>query len=59
MTLTVTDESGDTAVDTLTVVVGNQRPVITIEIPENGKVADFGDTIPYRLTVVDPEAAAR
>ena len=57
-TLTVTDESGDTAVDTVRVVVGNQRPVITIEIPENGKVADFGDTIPYRLTVVDPDGGA-
>ena len=55
MTLTVTDESGDTAVDTVRVVVGNQRPVITIEIPENGKIADFGDRIPYRLTVVDPD----
>ena len=32
-TLTVTDESGATAVDTVRVVVGNQRPVVTIELP--------------------------
>src|SRR3712207_8344437 len=31
VTLTVTDESGATAVDTVRVVVGNQRPVVTID----------------------------
>ena len=47
-TLTVTDESGATAVDTVRVVVGNQRPVVTIELPENGKIADFGDNDPVQ-----------
>ena len=28
---------------------------MTIEVPENGKVADFGDTIPYRVSVADAE----
>ena len=55
MTLTVTDESGDSAVDTVRVVVGNQRPIITFEYPENGKIADFGDRIRYKLNVVDPD----
>ncbi len=53
--LTVTDESGATATDTVNVNAGNTRPVVTIEIPENGQVADFGDTIPYRISVADAE----
>ncbi|HEX6023292.1 MAG TPA: ThuA domain-containing protein, partial [Solirubrobacter sp.] len=57
VTLTVTDESGDTAVDTVRVVVGNQRPVVTIEFPENGKVADFGDKVEYKVSVVDPDGS--
>ena len=39
----------------MTVNAGNTRPVVTIEIPENGKVADFGDTIPYEVSVTDAE----
>ncbi len=34
---------------------GNSRPEVTIEIPENGQVAAFGDTIPYEITVTDAE----
>ena len=51
----MTDESGATCTDTVTVNAGNTRPVVTIEIPENGKVADFGDTIPYEVSVTDAE----
>ena len=53
--LTVTDESGATSTDSVTVNAGNTRPVVTIDIPENGKVADFGDTIPYEVSVADAE----
>ncbi|MEZ0291161.1 MAG: ThuA domain-containing protein, partial [Solirubrobacteraceae bacterium] len=53
--LTVTDESGATSTDSVTVNAGNTRPVVTIDIPENGKVADFGDTIPYEVSVTDAE----
>ena len=53
--LTVTDESGATSTDSVTVNAGNTRPVVTIEIPENGQVADFGDTIPYEVSVADAE----
>ena len=55
VTLTVTDASGDSCVDTIRVVVGNQRPVVTIVTPENGKVADFGDKVEYEVTVTDPD----
>ena len=44
-----------TATDSVTVNAGNTRPVVTIDIPENGKVADFGDTIPYEISVADAE----
>ena len=37
------------------VVAGNTRPTVTIEIPEDGQFADFGDTVPYKISVTDPE----
>ncbi len=55
MTLTVTDESGATSVDSVAVIAGNSRPQVSIEIPENGRIADFGDRIPYRISVTDAE----
>ena len=51
----MTDESGATGVDNVPIVVGNSRPVVTIEIPEDGQVAAFGDIIPYEITVTDAE----
>jgi cytochrome c len=54
-TLRVTDESGATGVDNVPIVVGNSRPQVTIEFPENGQVARFGDVIPYEITVTDAE----
>ena len=53
--LTVTDQAGMTGVDTLVIVAGNTRPTVTIDIPEDGQFADFGDTVPYKITVTDPE----
>ena len=54
-TLRVTDESGATGVDNVPITVGNSRPEVTIEFPENGQVAAFGDTIAYEITVTDAE----
>ena len=54
-TLRVTDESGATGVDNVPIIVGNSRPQVTIESPENGQVAGFGDVIPYEITVTDAE----
>src|SRR3954453_9360189 len=53
--LTVTDQAGQTGTDSLVVVAGNARPTVKIDIPEDGQFADFGDTIPYHITVTDPE----
>ena len=54
-TLRVTDESGATGVDNVPIAVGNSRPEVTLEFPENGQVAAFGDAIPYEITVTDVE----
>jgi cytochrome c len=54
-TLRVTDAGGLTAVDNVQVVAGNTRPVVTVEIPENGQFAAFGDKVPYRISVTDAE----
>jgi PKD repeat protein/plastocyanin len=53
--LTVTDQAGQSGVDTVVVVAGNTRPTVKIDIPEDGEFADFGDTVPYKITVTDPE----
>ena len=53
--LTVTDPQGLTGTAGLQIGVGNTAPTVTIEIPGNGKLFSFGDTVPYRITVTDPE----
>jgi cytochrome c len=53
--LTVTDQASMTGVDTVAVVAGNTRPTVEIQIPEDGQFADFGDTVPYKIVVTDPE----
>src|ERR671914_20936 len=53
--LRVTDQSGQTASDTIPVTVGNTAPVVTITIPEEGQFASFGETVPYSITVTDAE----
>ncbi|MEH0828231.1 MULTISPECIES: ThuA domain-containing protein [unclassified Micromonospora] len=52
--LTVTGTGGATAVATTEITVGNTRPVVTLSVP-NGGFFDFGDRIPYTVTVTDPE----
>ncbi|MGW4462147.1 ThuA domain-containing protein [Micromonospora sp. NPDC004704] len=52
--LTVTGTAGTTAVATTEVTVGNTRPVVTLSVP-NGGFFEFGDRVPYTVTVTDPE----
>ncbi|GAA4071089.1 PQQ-dependent sugar dehydrogenase [Actinomadura miaoliensis] len=54
-TLTVTDQSGKSATDSLLVTVGNTAPTVTIELPRDGQLANFGDAVPYRIRVKDPD----
>jgi glucose/arabinose dehydrogenase/PKD repeat protein/type 1 glutamine amidotransferase len=53
--LTVTNSgNGLTSTAVTTIVVGNTRPTVTINVPDGG-FFDFGDKIPYTVTVTDPE----
>jgi cytochrome c len=57
-TLTVTDGSGKSATDSVIVTVGNTAPTVTIDLPADGRLANFGDRVPYKITVRDPEDGA-
>ncbi len=54
-TLTVTDSTGATGTDDVTVVVGNAAPHVEITSPAEGGFFSFGDTIPFDVTVTDDE----
>ncbi|WP_239095526.1 carbohydrate-binding protein [Planotetraspora silvatica] len=54
-TLTVRDPQGLTGTASLVVSVGNTAPTITLNTPTNGTLFSFGDTVPYTVTVSDPE----
>ncbi|MBE2320930.1 ThuA domain-containing protein [Solirubrobacter sp. CPCC 204708] len=53
--LTVTDQTGLTAVQNIQISVGNRAPTVTIETPLDGQVASFTDKIPYKISITDPE----
>ncbi|MFE4410865.1 ThuA domain-containing protein [Streptomyces sp. NPDC093064] len=53
--VTVTDPSGYTATANVHVVVGNTAPTVTFETPADGALFNFGDTIPFKVKVTDPE----
>ncbi|GAB1510066.1 PQQ-dependent sugar dehydrogenase [Actinophytocola sp. KF-1] len=54
-TLTVTDPGGRTATANVTITVGNTAPTVTLTTPADGALFSFGDTVPYTITVSDPE----
>lgn len=54
-TLTVTDNTGKTGTASETIVVGNTAPDVSIRVPKDGQVFDFGDTVNYTVTVKDPD----
>jgi glucose/arabinose dehydrogenase/PKD repeat protein len=54
-TLTVTDPGGRTGTSSVVITVGNTAPTVTISTPVNGTTFNFGDTVPYTITVSDPE----
>jgi cytochrome c len=53
--LTVADTDGQTGFDTIQITAGNTRPTVRIELPEDGQFHAFGDQVPYRIVVTDPE----
>ncbi|GAB2791295.1 ThuA domain-containing protein [Amycolatopsis magusensis] len=52
--LTVTDAGGKTGVANVIVTSGNTSPTVNLSIPDGG-MFDWGSTIPYTVTVTDPE----
>ncbi|TLW91059.1 DUF1080 domain-containing protein [Saccharomonospora piscinae] len=53
--LSVTDETGLTGTASVTVTVGNTAPTVTLETPGDGGFFGFGDTVPFEVSVTDPE----
>ncbi|WP_329454707.1 ThuA domain-containing protein [Streptomyces sp. NBC_01497] len=54
-TLTASDPDGHTATASVQVVVGNTAPKVELTVPSDGALFDFGDTLPFKVTVTDPE----
>ncbi|WP_062428495.1 carbohydrate-binding protein [Herbidospora daliensis] len=54
-TLTVRDPQGLTGSASVSVTVGNTAPVVTLGNPGNGQLFAFGDTVPFQVSVSDPE----
>ncbi|MFJ6197411.1 PQQ-dependent sugar dehydrogenase [Micromonospora sp. NPDC092111] len=54
-TLKVTDPTGLSGTASLVVTVGNTAPTVSLTLPTNGQLFDFGDTVPFQVTVSDPE----
>ncbi|WP_327277252.1 ThuA domain-containing protein [Streptomyces sp. NBC_01224] len=53
--LKVTDSTGKSGYANIPVTAGNTAPKVTIDFPVSGKLIEFGDKIPYKVTVTDPE----
>ncbi|MEV1011389.1 ThuA domain-containing protein [Streptomyces sp. NPDC049881] len=53
--LRVTDSDGNAGYGNIPINVGNTAPTVRIDFPVNGRLIEFGDQIPYRVTVTDPE----
>ncbi|SDT04982.1 PQQ-dependent sugar dehydrogenase [Actinoplanes derwentensis] len=58
VTLTVTDPQGATGTAGVQIGVGNTAPTVTITTPGDGRLFSFGDTVPFAVTVTDPEDPA-
>ncbi|MEU8301541.1 PQQ-dependent sugar dehydrogenase [Micromonospora sp. NPDC048909] len=57
-TLRVTDPTGLSATASLVITVGNAAPTVTLTVPTDGSLFTFGDTVPFQVTVTDPEDGA-
>ncbi|MEV8508684.1 PQQ-dependent sugar dehydrogenase [Actinoplanes sp. NPDC051475] len=54
-TLTVRDTEGLTGTASVAITVGNTAPTVRINNPLNGSLFSYGDTVPFSITVTDPE----
>ena len=56
--VTVSDGQGASAVQNFSVVVGNTRPTVKFTTPIDGRFSEFGERIPFKVQVTDPEDGA-
>ncbi|MFI6759745.1 PQQ-dependent sugar dehydrogenase [Micromonospora sp. NPDC050417] len=54
-TLRVTDPTGLSGTASLVVTVGNTAPVVNLQLPADGQLFTFGDTIPFTVSASDAE----
>ncbi|MEU2246563.1 ThuA domain-containing protein [Streptomyces sp. NPDC019224] len=54
-TVTAKDPTGRTGSASVHITVGNTAPVVKLELPGDGQLFTFGDDIPFKVTVTDPE----
>ncbi|MFI7292988.1 PQQ-dependent sugar dehydrogenase [Streptomyces sp. NPDC050121] len=54
-TLTAADGTGRTGSASVQIVVGNTAPKVVLETPKDGQLFSFGDAIPFKVKVTDPE----
>ncbi|GAA2423816.1 PQQ-dependent sugar dehydrogenase [Streptomyces glaucus] len=54
-TLTAKDPSGRTGSASVQIVVGNTAPKVTLDLPKDGQLFSFGDAVPFKVRVTDPE----
>ncbi|MFF1392728.1 PQQ-dependent sugar dehydrogenase [Streptomyces sp. NPDC058287] len=54
-TVTAKDTTGRTGSADAHIVVGNTAPKVTLELPADGQLFTFGDEVPFKVTVTDPE----
>jgi glucose/arabinose dehydrogenase len=55
VSLTVRDAAGAEGTANVIVTVGNTAPTVTLELPADGQLFSFGDTVPFRVRVADRE----
>ncbi|WP_433214158.1 PQQ-dependent sugar dehydrogenase [Dactylosporangium sp. CS-047395] len=55
VTLTARDPQGAIGTANVTISVGNTAPTVTVHGPKPGQLVSFGDSVPWSVTVTDPE----
>ncbi|MFC7308177.1 carbohydrate-binding protein [Streptomyces monticola] len=53
--LTVTDPQGLAGTASVLITVGNTAPTVSLNTPADGQLFAFGDSVPFNVTVTDPE----
>ncbi|MFJ8673882.1 PQQ-dependent sugar dehydrogenase [Streptomyces sp. NPDC093589] len=54
-TVTAKDATGRTGSASVHLTVGNTAPEVKLELPGDGQLFTFGDKVPFKVTVTDPE----